>query len=152
MCSLFNLTFPFCCDLQVLTGTTSNGLISPSSHPIHKLFRMEVEDVASLKRRGLYEVSIGLGKESYENDNDWIDDGDRAFGAICLALSPSLYYLNGFAEYPKDLLTKLDRTFGKHNEDHNSTLEIIASTTRVLYSKVSASTLSDEVVQDEDEA
>ena len=46
----------------------------------------------------------------------------------------------------------MDRTFGKHNEDHNSTLEIIASTTRVLYSKVSASTLSDEVVQDEEEA
>ena len=34
----------FCCDLQVLTGTTSNGLINPSSHPIHKLFGMEVED------------------------------------------------------------------------------------------------------------
>ena len=47
---------------------------------------------------------------------------------------------------------KLDRTFGKHNEDHNSTLEITASTTRVIYSKISASTLSDEVFQDEDEA
>ena len=39
----------------------------------------------------------------------------------------------------------MDRTFGKHNEDHNSNLEITPSTTRVLYSKVSASTLSDEV-------
>ena len=38
------LRCPFCFDLQVLTGTTSNGLINPSSHPIHKLFRMEVED------------------------------------------------------------------------------------------------------------
>ena len=44
----------------------------------------------------------------------------------------------------------MDRTFGKHNEDYNSTLEITASTTRFLYSKVS--TLSNEVVQDEDEA
>ena len=34
----------FCFDLQVLSGTTSNGLINPSSHPIHKLFGMEVED------------------------------------------------------------------------------------------------------------
>ena len=108
--------------------------------------------IASLKRRGLYEVYIGLGKESYENDNYWLNDGDRAFGAICLALSPSLCYLIGSAKYPKDLWTKLDRTFGKHNEDHNSTLEITSSTTRVLYSKFSASTLSDEVVQDEDEA
>ena len=46
----------------------------------------------------------------------------------------------------------MDRTFGKHNEDHNSILEITSSTTRVLYSKFSASTLSNEVVQDEDEA
>ena len=66
-------------------------------------------------------------------------------------LSPSLRYLIGSAEYPKDLWTKLDRTFGKHNEDHNSTLEITSSTTIVLYSKLSASTLSDEVFQDEDE-
>ena len=97
-------------------------------------------------------MSIGLGKEYYENENDWLNDSDRAFGAICLVLSPSLYYLIDFAEYPKNLWPILDRTFGKHNEDHNSTLEITSSTTRVLYSKFSASTLSDEVVQDEDEA
>ena len=109
--------------------------------------------IASLKRRGLYEVSIGLGKDSYENENEWLNDGNRAIGAICLALSPSLYYLIlGSVEHPKEVQTILDKTFGKHNEDHNSTLEITSSTTRVLYSKVSASTLSDEVVQDEDEA
>ena len=45
MCRLSDLTVPlFCFDLQVLTGTTSNGLINPSSHHIHKLFGMEVED------------------------------------------------------------------------------------------------------------
>ena len=38
------LQCPFCFDLQFLIGTTSNGLINPSSHPIHKLFEMEVED------------------------------------------------------------------------------------------------------------
>ena len=49
-------------------------------------------------------MSIGLGKESYENENDWINDGDRSFGAICLALDDSLYYLNlSSTEYPKDL-------------------------------------------------
>ena len=108
--------------------------------------------IASLKRRGLYEVSIGLGKECYENENDWLNDGDRAFGEICLALDDSLYYLTDYAEYPKNFQTILDRAFGKHNEDHNSTLEITSSTTRVLHSKLSTSTLSDEVVQDEDEA
>ena len=54
--------------------------------------------IAYLKRQALYEVSIGLGKESYENDNDWLNDGDRSFGAICLALSPSLRYLIGSIE------------------------------------------------------
>ena len=108
--------------------------------------------IASLKRRGLYQVSIGLGKDSHENENDWLNDGDRDFGAIFLALSPSLRYLIGSAEYPKDLWTKFDGTFGKDNEDHNSTLEITSSTTRVLYSKFSTSTLFDEVVQDEEEA
>ena len=107
--------------------------------------------IASLKRRGLYEVSIGLGKESYQNENEQLNDGDRSFGAICLTLSPSLRYLIGSTEYPKDLWTKLDRNFGKHNEDHNRTLDITSSTTTVLYSKVLASTLSDEVVQDEEE-
>ena len=44
-------------DLQVLTSTTSNGLINPSSHPIHKLFRMEVEDVyISEEMRSLWGV------------------------------------------------------------------------------------------------
>ena len=127
-----------------------------SSFPLLILFtsysEWKLNMIASLKRKGLYEVSIGIGKEYYENENDWINDGDRYFGAICLALSPSLRYLIGSAEYPKEVWTKLDITFGKHNEDHNNTLEITSSTTRVLYSKFSASTLSDEVVQDEHEA
>ena len=97
-------------------------------------------------------MSIRIGKESYENENDRLNDGDRYFGAIGLALSPSLYYLICSAEYPKEVWTKSDRTFGKHNEDDNSTLDITSSTTRVLHSKLSATTLSDEVVQDEDEA
>ena len=46
----------------------------------------------------------------------------------------------------------MDRTFGKHDEDHYRNLERTPSTTRVLYSKLSASTLSDEVDQDEEEA
>ena len=96
-------------------------------------------------------MSFRLGKESYENDNDWLNDDDRAFGAICLAFSPSVLYLIGSTEYPKDLWTKLDRRFGKNNEDHNRNLESTPSTTIVLDLKVSASTLSDEVVQEEEE-
>ena len=124
----------------------------PLLTPFTSYSEWKLKMIAYLKRRGLYEVSIGLGRESYENENDWLNDSDRAFGSMCLALDDSLYYLiPNHAEYQKKFWPILDRTFGKHNEDHNSTLEIAASTTRVLHSKLSASTLSDEVVQDEDE-
>ena len=59
--------------------------------------------IASIKKQGIYEEYIGLGKESYEYDNDWINDGDISFATICGAFSPSLRYLIDFAEYPKDL-------------------------------------------------
>ena len=107
--------------------------------------------IASLKRQDLYEVSIGLGEESFESQNDCLNECDAAFGTICMALSPSMCYLKRSVEYPEDILTTLERTFGKHNEDHHSTLEITSSTTRFLYSKLLASTLYDEVVQDEEE-
>ena len=59
----------------------------PLLTPFTRYLEWKLKMIASLKRLGLYEVSIGLGKESYENENDWINDGDRAFGAIGLALS-----------------------------------------------------------------
>ena len=46
----------------------------------------------------------------------------------------------------------MDRTFGITDEDHNITLERTYSTISILHPKFSASTLSDEVVQDEEEA
>ena len=48
-------------------------------------------------------MSIGIGKESYENYNNCLNDSDGAFGAIGLALSPSLYYRIGYAEYPNEI-------------------------------------------------
>ena len=107
--------------------------------------------ISSLKRQGIYEVSIGIREESYEYENDWLNDGDRAFGTICLAFSQSFYYLIDSTEYPKDLWTELDRTFRKKNKDHYINLESTPSTTRVIYSKLLASNLSNEVVQYEEE-
>ena len=108
--------------------------------------------ISSLKRQGIYEVYIGLSKESYEYENYWLNEGDRYFGTICLAFSPSLCYLIDSAEYPKDIWIELDKTLGKHNEDYYSDLQGTFITTRVIYSKFLASTLSNEVVQDEEEA
>ena len=118
----------------------------PLLTPFKRYSQWKLKMISSLKRQGLYEVSIGLGKESYEYKNEWLNDGDRYFGTICLAFSPSQRYLIDSAEYPKDLQTKLDKTFDKHNEDHYRNLERTPRTIRVIYSKVSAYTLSDEVV------
>ena len=107
-----------------------------------------------MKRQGLYEASIGLGKESYKYKNEWLNDDDRYFGTIGMDFwkSPSLRYLIASIEYPKDLSTELDRTFSKHTEDIYRNLGSTFRTKRVLYSKGQASTLSDEVFQDEEEA
>ena len=34
--------------------------------------------ITSLKRQDLYEVSIGLGEESYESENDWLNECDAS--------------------------------------------------------------------------
>ena len=108
--------------------------------------------IASLKRQGLYDVSIGLSEESFESENDWMNECDAAFGNLQLSLSRSMRYLSRTVKYPKDLWTKLDRIFGMFDEDHNSTLETTSSTISIIDPKIYASTLSDEFVQDEEEA
>ena len=125
-------------------------LLVPLLTPFIRYLEWKLKMAASLKRQGLYEVSIGLGKDSYEYENDWLNDGDRAYGEICGTFSPSLLTeLIEFAKYPKDLWIELDRIFGKHNEDCYRNLEGTFRNTRVLYSKFSAFTIYDEVVQDE---
>ena len=84
--------------------------------------------------------------------NEWLNDSIRAFGKIYGAFSPSLRYLIDSAEYLKDLWTELDINFRKHNEDHYRNLESTPNTTRFISSKLSAFILSDEFVQDEEEA
>ena len=107
--------------------------------------------ISSLKRQGLYDVFIGARKESYEELSDWLNDCDRAFGAICLDVSTSMCYLIDFAKYPKDLWTTLDRVLGKHNEDPSSYVESASSSSMTSLSQdVLASIVSDEVDHDEE--
>ena len=82
-----------------MDSSLSVPLLTPST----RYSEWKLKMITSLKRQGLHEVSIGLGKESYKDENDWLSDGDKAFGTICLALSPSLRYLVKSVEYPKDL-------------------------------------------------
>ena len=108
--------------------------------------------IGFLNRQDLYFVSEGVDRESFESENDWLNKCDAAFGTIALGLSPSLRYLSRSIEDPKELWTRLDRTFGVIDEDHNSTLERIYSTISTLDTKFLASTLSNEVVKNEEEA
>ena len=123
----------------------------PLLSPFTRYSEWKLKMISSLKRQSIYEVSIRHGKESYEDENDYLNDGDRAFGTIFLVFSPSLCYLIDSAEYPKDLWIELDRIFGKNNEDHSSNLESTPNTTRFLSSKVSASIRSNKVIQDVEE-
>ena len=50
-------------------------LLTPSTRQSEWKLKM----IAYMKRQGLYEVSIGLGKESYKYENEWLNDGDRYF-------------------------------------------------------------------------
>ena len=129
-------------------SSTSNGLksISSSSFSIHKIFRVEIEyDFISKETRSL-EISIGAGEKSYEEPSDWLNDCDRAIGAIFLAISPCLRYLIDSVDYPKDIWTILDRVLGKDNEDPSSYVESASSSSMIYLSQyVSASIVFDEV-------
>ena len=83
----------------------NSRLSFPLLTPFTRYSEWKFKTISSLKRQGLCEISIGIGKESYEDDNLWINGGDRDFGTICLAFNPSLHYLIDYVEYPKDIWT-----------------------------------------------
>ena len=99
--------------------------------------------IASLKRQYIYEVSIGIDEESFEREDDWLNECDASYGTMCMALSPSMRYIKLSIKNPKDLWKILDRTFGMIDEDHNSTLKSTSNTISILDPKILASTLYD---------
>ena len=69
---------------------------------------------AYLKRKCLFDVSIGALSEpkSYEEKIDWLNICDRAYGIVCLGMSPNIHNLIDYVEYPFDLWNHLDKAFG----------------------------------------
>ena len=57
---------------------------------------------AYLKRQCLFDVIIGAVSEpeSYEENIDWLNDCHRAYGIMCLAMSPKTHHLIVSVEYP----------------------------------------------------
>ena len=71
--------------------------------PFTSYSEWKMKMITSLKRQDLYEVSIGLGEESFERKDDWLNECDVAYGTMCMAIYPSMRYLKMFVKNPKDL-------------------------------------------------
>ena len=91
-------------------------------------YEWKVKIIIFLKRQDLLWVSNGLGRKYFESENYWLNAKDAAFEIMKRALSPSLHYLGRSIKDPQELWTRLDRTFGMIDEDHNSTLERTSNT------------------------
>ena len=114
-------------------------------------YEWNVKIIIFIKIQDILWVSNGLSRRYFEIENCGLNAKDAAFEIMKLALSPSMRYLSRSIKHPQEPWTRLDRTFGMINEDHNRTLERTSSTIIILDPKISASTLSDEFVQDEEE-
>ena len=73
-------------------------LLSPFNYVEWKL-----KMVAYLERYDLFDVSIGFGEQSYEEENDLLNEYDRAYGSMGMVMSPKMRYLMDSAEYPFEL-------------------------------------------------
>ena len=69
---------------------------------------------AYLKRQCLFEVSIGAlsEPESYEENIEWLNNCDRAYGIMCLGMYPNMHHLIEYVEYPFELWNNLEKAFG----------------------------------------
>ena len=123
----------------------------PLLSPFISCLEWKLKMISYIKRQGLYAISIGAGEESYEEPSDWLNDCDRAVGAMCLAISPCMRYLIDSIDSPKDLWTTLDRVLGKDNEDPSSYMESASSSSMISLSQdVSASIVSNDVDHEEE--
>ena len=57
-------------------------------------YEWKVKIIIFLKIQDLLWVSNGLGRRSFESENDWLNAKDAAFEIMKLALSPSVCYLS----------------------------------------------------------
>ena len=49
----------------------------PLLSPFTSYSEWKLKKISSLKRQGLYEISIGASEESYEEPSDWLNECDR---------------------------------------------------------------------------
>ena len=72
------------------------------SIPLLSLFnyaKWKLKMVAYLERHHIFDVSFGASKESYEDENDWLDDGERLYSRMCMVMTPNMHCLMESVEY-----------------------------------------------------
>ena len=75
--------------------------------------------IAYIKSHEIYDVSIGavIMLESDDEKSIWFNNCDRTFGAMCLAIPPRMCYLFDAVEFPSEIWSRLDKSFGQQTEE-----------------------------------
>ena len=108
---------------------------------------------AHIKSKFLYNVSIGVVREpdSRQEKDAWVNDNDRAYGTMCLAIPPTMHYLLDSADYPFELWKNIDETLGMQQKDVSYMESKQMGTSLCVLPMISASCISQEVVRNEEE-
>ena len=108
---------------------------------------------AYLKRQCLYDVSTSFLREleSYQDKYDWLNDNDRAYGTMFLAIPLTMRYILDFADYPFELWRNLDEAFGMQQEDVSYMESKQVGTSLSVLPMISALCISQEAVQNEED-
>ena len=82
-------------------------------------FEWKSKMFAYIKRHCLYDVSIGAMREldSFQEKYHWLNDNDRAYGTMCLAIPHTMCYLLDFFDYPLEICRNIDEALGIQQED-----------------------------------
>ena len=126
--------------------------VVPLHYPFN-YYEWKLKMCAYLKRQCLYDVSIGAVREpeSCQEKDAWINDNDRAYGTMCLAIPPTMCYIIDSVDYPFKLWRNLDEALGIQQEDVSDMESKKTSTSLCVLPMISASCISQEAVQNEEE-
>ena len=121
-------------------------LLSPFNYSEWKL-----KMCAYLKMKCLYDVSIGVVREpeSFQEKDDWLNDNDRAYRTMCLAIPPIMRYILDSVDYPFELWRNIDESLGMQQEDVSYMERNQMGTSLYVLPMISASCISQEVVRNE---
>ena len=108
--------------------------------------------ITYLKSHEMFDVStrfvtmIEFDDEKYI----WFNNYDRAYGGMCQAIPPKIHYLFDAIEFPSEIWSRLEKSFGQQTEEMST--KHWERTSDISFQVLLASIISqeDEVLQDEE--